>query len=218
MRPQAPVAGPLLRVVQRARQSAAATARMARRPRCHKREVIEMTQIKLLVIMPMPDYEQADEASRDTTFTEQVNAILRFDDGWRLTMNGAEYPSAKAEGTKMAGDADEPPVKQAIESLIHAAAEPEPEAGATDSDAEDRDAEGIKAHTQAEVLQFEVPEGSSTVQVRVEPEVVVEGGEQRIRVKVKDPSWVEDTGSAKDKDTSPAKDKDTSPAKDKDTS
>jgi hypothetical protein len=132
--------------------------------------------------MPMPDDEQADEASRDTTFTEQVNAILRFDDGWRLTMNGAEYPSAKAEGAEMAGDA------------------------------EDRDAEGIKAHTQAEVLQFEVPEGSSTVRVRVEPEVVVEGGEQHIRVKVKDPSWVEDTGPAKDKDTSPAKDKDTSSA------
>jgi hypothetical protein len=191
---------------------------MARRPRSHEREVIEMTQIKLLVIMPMPDDEQADEASRDTTFTEQVNAILRFDDGWRLTMNGAEYPSAKAEGTKMADDAEEPPVKQAIESLVHAAAEPEPEAGAAGNDGEDGDAEGIKAHTQAEVLQFEVPEGSSTVRVRVEPEVVVEGGEQHIRVKVKDPSWVKGTGPAKGKDTSPAKDKDTSPAKDKDTS
>jgi len=205
-------------VVQPARQCAAAAARTARRPHRYEREVIEMTQIKLLVIMPMPDDEKADEASRDSTFTEQVNAILRFDDGWRLTMNGAEYPSAKAEVAEMAGHADEPPVKQAIESLVHAAAEAEREAGAAGNDGEDGDAEGIKARTQAEVLEFEVPEGSSTVRVRVEPEVVVEGGEQHIRIKVKDPSWVEDTGPTKDKDTSPAKDKDTSPAKDKDTS
>src|SRR5205809_1134049 len=107
---------------------------------------------------------------------------------------GPPLPGGATCSAECGGDcADEPPVKQAIESLIHAAAEPEPEAGATGSDAEDGDAEGIKAHTQAEVLQFEVPEGSSTVRVRVEPELVVEGGEQYIRVKVKDPSWVEDT-------------------------
>jgi hypothetical protein len=158
-----------------------------------------MTQIKLLVIMPLPEDQQADDASRDASgaspdasFTDQVNAILRFDDGWRLTMSGTEYPRGTAEGTKLAGDAGEPPVKEAIASLAEAAAEPDSEAGtAADGDAEG--IEGIKA--QAEVLQFEVPEGRTSIQVRVEPEAFVEDGEQHVRVKVSDPRWVKDTGS-----------------------
>jgi hypothetical protein len=177
----------------------AATAWAARHPRHREREVIEMTQIKLLVIMPVPGDQQAaddDDAARDATFTDQVNAILRFDGGWRLAMNRAEFPGATSEGTEMAGAADEPPVKEAIAALARAAAaKPDSEEGASD----DSDAEEIKAHTQTEVLQFAVPEGSSTVQVRVEPEVFVENGEPHIRVKVNDPAWVKDTGS---KDTS----------------
>lgn len=177
----------------------AATAWAARHPRHREREVIEMTQIKLLVIMPVPGDQQAaddDDAARDATFTDQVNAILRFDGGWRLAMNRAEFPGATSEGTEMAGAADEPPVKEAIAALARAAAaKPDSEGGASD----DSDAEEIKAHTQTEVLQFAVPEGSSTVQVRVEPEVFVENGEPHIRVKVNDPAWVKDTGS---KDTS----------------
>lgn len=177
----------------------AATAWAARHPRHREREVIEMTQIKLLVIMPVPGDQQAaddDDAARDATFTDQVNAILRFDGGWRLAMNRAEFPGATSEGTEMARAADEPPVKEAIAALARAAAaKPDSEEGASD----DSDAEEIKAHTQTEVLQFAVPEGSSTVQVRVEPEVFVENGEPHIRVKVNDPAWVKDTGS---KDTS----------------
>jgi hypothetical protein len=179
----------------------AATAWAARHPRHREREVIEMTQIKLLVIMPVPGDQQAaadadDDAARDATFTDQVNAILRFDGGWRLAMNRAEFPGATSEDTEMAGAADEPPVKEAIAALARAAAaKPDSEEGASD----DSDAEEIKAHTQTEVLQFAVPEGSSTVQVRVEPEVFVENGEPHIRVKVNDPAWVKDTGS---KDTS----------------
>lgn len=168
----------------------AATAWAARHPRHREREVIEMTQIKLLVIMPVPGDQQAaddDDAARDATFTDQVNAILRFDGGWRLAMNRAEFPGATSEGTEMAGAADEPPVKEAIAALARAAAaKPDSEEGASD----DSDAEEIKAHTQTEVLQFAVPEGSSTVQVRVEPEVFVENGEPHIRVKVNDPAWV----------------------------
>jgi hypothetical protein len=177
----------------------AATAWAARHPRHREREVIEMTQIKLLVIKPVPGDQQAaddDDAARDATFTDQVNAILRFDGGWRLAMNRAEFPGATSEGTEMAGAADEPPGKEAIAALARAAAaKPDSEEGASD----DSDAEEIKAHTQTEVLQFAVPEGSSTVQVRVEPEVFVENGEPHIRVKVNDPAWVKDTGS---KDTS----------------
>jgi hypothetical protein len=186
------------------------------------REVTEMTQIKLLVVMPVPEDQRDDDASRAASFSDEVNAILRFDGGWRLTMSGTDYPRATEEDTELAGAADDPPFKEAIESLARAAvAEPEPEASATDgtgADADaDADADRIKAHTRAKVLEIEVPEGSSTVQVRVEPEVFVEDGEPHVRVKVNDPEWVTDTGSDKDKDTGSDKDKDTGSDKDKDT-
>ena len=184
------------------------------------REVTEMTQIKLLVVMPVPEDQRDDDASRAASFSDEVNAILRFDGGWRLTMSGTDYPRATEEDTELAGAADDPPFKEAIESLARAAvAEPEPEAGATDGTGADADADAdrIKAHTRAKVLEIEVPEGSSTVQVRVEPEVFVEDGEPHVRVKVNDPEWVTDTGSDKDKDTGSDKDKDTGSDKDKDT-
>jgi hypothetical protein len=177
-----------------------------------------MTQIKLLVVMPVPEDQRDDDASRAASFSDEVNAILRFDDGWRLTMSGADYPRATEEGTELAGAADDPPFKEAIESLARAAvAEPEPEADATDGTGADADADAdrIKVHTRAKVLEIEVPEGSSTVQVRVEPEVFVEDGEPHVRVKVNDPEWVTGTSSDKDKDTS--SDKDTGSDKDKDT-
>jgi hypothetical protein len=170
------------------------------------REVTEMTQIKLLVVMPVPEDQRDDDASRAASFSDEVNAILRFDGGWRLTMSGTDYPRATEEDTELAGAADDPPFKEAIESLARAAvAEPEPKADATTG----ADADRIKAHTRAKVLEIEVPEGSSTVQVRVEPEVFVEDGEPHVRVKVNDPEWVTDTGSDKDKDTGSDKDKDT---------
>ena len=166
------------------------------------REVTEMTQIKLLVVMPVPEDQRDDDASRAASFSDEVNAILRFDGGWRLTMSGTDYPRATEEDTELAGAADDPPFKQAIESLARAAvAEPEPKADATDGTGADADADRIKAHTRAKVLEIEVPEGSNTVQVRVEPEVFVEDGEPHVRVKVNDPEWVTNTGSDKDKDT-----------------
>jgi len=154
-----------------------------------------MTQIRLLVIMPASEDQRADEgqqadnASPGEPFTEQVNAIVRFDGRWRLTMNGTEYPGATEDGVEMTGAADEPPVKEAIEALNRAAVKPDREEGT----AGDGDAEGTGAHTEALVLEFQVPEGSDTVRARVEPEVVVEDGEEHIRVQVSDPSWVEAT-------------------------
>jgi len=172
------------------------------------REVTEMTQIKLLVVMPVPEDQRDDDASRAASFSDEVNAILRFDGGWRLTMSGTDYPRATEESTELAGAADDPPFKEAIESLARAAvAEPEPKADATDGTG--ADADRIKAHTRAKVLEIEVPEGSNTVQVRVEPEVFVEDGEPHVRVKVNDPEWVTNTSSDKDKDTGSDKDKDT---------
>ena len=179
------------------------------------REVTEMTQIKLLVVMPVPEDQRDDDASRAASFSDEVNAILRFDGGWRLTMSGTDYPRATEEDTELAGAADDPPVKEAVESLARAAvAEPEPEADAGDGTGADAgtDADRLKAHTRAKVLEIEVPEGSNTVQVRLEPEVFVEDGEPHVRVKVNDPEWVTGTGSDKDKGT--GKDKDTSSDKD----
>jgi hypothetical protein len=153
--------------------------------------VIEVTQIRLLVVMPVPEDQESADASRGTTFTDQVNAILRFDGGWRLTMSGTDYPGAAAEGIDMGGAAGEPPVKEALESLARAAEpEPEPEEGEPGGTG----AAEAKVRTHAEVLEFEVPEGSDTVQVRVAPEVVAEGGEEHVRVKVDDPAWKKDTG------------------------
>ena len=60
----------------------------AHRPRRHEREVIEMTQIKLLVIMPMPDDEQPDESSRDTTSRP----------GYLLLENVAVLPAVQGRG------------------------------------------------------------------------------------------------------------------------
>ena len=180
------------------------------------REVTEMTQIKLLVVMPVPEDQRDDDASRAASFSDEVNAILRFDGGWRLTMSGTDYPRATEEDTELAGAADDPPFKEAIESLARAVvAEPEPKADAADGTGADADADAdrIKAHTRAKVLEIEVPEGSSTVEVRVEPEVFVEDGEPHVRVKVNDPEWVTDTSSDKDKDTSSDKDKDTAPTR-----
>jgi hypothetical protein len=182
------------------------------------REVTEMTQIKLLVVMPVPEDQRDDDTSRAASFSDEANAILRFDGGWRLTMSGTDYPRATEEDTELAGAADDPPVKEAVESLARAAvAEPEPEADAADGNGADADTDRLKAHTRAKVLEIEVPEGSSTVQVRVEPEVFVEDGEPHVRVKVNDPEWVTGTGSGKDKDTGSGKDKDTGSGKDKDT-
>ena len=155
-----------------------------------------MTQIRLLVVMPASENQRADEgqqadnASPDEGFTEQVNAILRFEGRWRLTMNGMEYPGAAEGDTEMTGAASEPPVTEAIEALNQAAVQPDRDEDA----AGDGDAEGTGAHTEALVLEFQVPEGSDTVRARVEPEVVVKDGEQHISVKVSDPSWVEATG------------------------
>lgn len=154
-----------------------------------------MTQIRLLVVMPAPEDQRADEgqqaenASPDEAFTEQVNAILRFDGRWQLTMNAREYPGAAEDGTEMTGAAGEPPVTEAIEALHRAAVEPDREEGT----AGDGDAGGIGAHTEAAVFEFKVPEGSDTVRARVEPQLVVVDGEQHISVKVSDPSWVEAT-------------------------
>ena len=89
----------------------------------------------------------------------------------------------------MTGAAGEPPVTEAIEALNRAAVKPDREQGT----ARDGDAEGTGAHTEALVLEFQVPEGSDMVRARVEPEVVVKDGEQHISVKVSDPSWVEAT-------------------------
>jgi hypothetical protein len=173
------------------------------------REVTAMTQIKLLVVMPVPEDQRGDDASSAASFSDEVNAILRFDGGWRLTMSGTDYPRATEEGTELAGAADDPPVKEAVESLARAAvAEPEPEADAADdtgADA-DTDADRLKAHTRAKVLEIEVPEGSNTVQVRLEPEVFVEDGEPHVRVKVNDPGWVTDTSSPAAEGTSSKKD------------
>jgi hypothetical protein len=179
-------------------------------------EVTEMTQIKLLVVMPVPEDQRGDDASRAASFSDQVNAILRFDGGWRLTMSGTDYPRATEEGTELAGAADDPPVKEAVESLARAAvAEPEPEADTADGTSADADtdADRLKAHTRAKVLELEVPEGSNTVQIRVEPEVFVEDGEPHVRVKVNDPGWVTDTSSSAAEGTSPSR-KGTSSEKD----
>ena len=106
------------------------------------REVTEMTQIKLLVVMPVPEDQRDDDASRAASFSDEVNAILRFDGGWQLTMSGTDYPRATEEDTELAGAADNPPFKEAIESLARAAvAEPEPEADATDGTGADADAD-----------------------------------------------------------------------------
>jgi hypothetical protein len=164
-------------------------------------EVTEMTQIKLLVVMPVPEDQRGDDAPRAASFSDEVNAILRFDGGWRLTMSGTDYPRATEEGTKLGGAADDPPVKEAIESLTRAAvAEPKPETDAADSTGADADTNAgrLKAHTRAKVLEIEVPEGSNTVQIRVEPEVFVEDDEPHVRVKVNDPEWVTSTSSEKD--------------------
>ena len=196
------------------------------------REVTEMTQIKLLVVMPVPEDQRGDDTSRTASFSGEVNAILRFDGGWRLTMSGTDYPRATEEDTELAGAADDPPFKEAIESLTRAeVAEPEPEADAADGTGADADADvdRLKAHTRAKVLELKVPEGSNTVQVRLEPEVFVEDGEPHVRVKVNDPGWVTDTGSSaaegnrsetetsSEKDTGPEKEsrseKDTGPEK-----
>jgi hypothetical protein len=172
------------------------------------REVTEMTQIKLLVVMPVPEDQRGDDTSCTASFSGEVNAILRFDGGWRLTMSGTDYPRATEEGTELAGAADDPPVKEAVESLARAAiAEPEPEADAADGTGADADADvdRLKAHTRAKVLELKVPEGSNTVQVRLEPEVFVEDGEPHVRVKVNDPGWVTDTGSSAAEGTSSEK-------------
>jgi hypothetical protein len=180
----------------------------------------------------VPEDQRGDDASRTASFSGEVNAILRFDGGWRLTMSGTDYPRATEEGTELAGAADDPPVKEAVESLARAAiAEPEPEADAADGTGADADADvdRLKAHTRAKVLELKVPEGSNTVQVRLEPEVFVEDGEPHVRVKVNDPGWVTDTGSSaaegnrsetetsSEKDTGPEKEsrseKDTGPEK-----
>src|SRR6185369_9718381 len=170
------------------------------------REVTEMTLIKLLVVMPVPEDQRGDDASRAVSFSDEVNAILRFDGGWRLTMSGTDYPRATDEDTELAGAADDPPGKEAVESLARAAgAEPEPEADAADGTGADADVDRLKAHTRAKVLELKVPEGSNPVQVRLEPEVFVEDGEPHVRVKVNDPGWVTDTGSSAAEGTSSEK-------------
>ena len=175
------------------------------------REVTEMTQIKLLVVMAVPEDQRDEDAPRAASFSDEVNAILRFDGGWRLTMSGTDYPRATEEGIELAGAADDPPVKEAIEALTRAAAaESEHEAEAATGTGAKADADRLEAHTRAKMLKIEVPEGESTVQIRVEPEVFVEDGEPHVRVKVNDPEWVTDSGSAKDassaKDSGSAKD------------
>jgi hypothetical protein len=178
-----------------------------------------MTQIKLLVIMPVPDGERGDDGSSDVPFTDHVNATMAFGDGWRLHANQADYAGADADGYGLGGAADEPPVKAAIECLAKAAApkgdrqaenkgdgETEQEragdggsAGAKPGAAEEGTAKAgdgggaPRARTHGEVLEFEVPEGSTSVQARVKPEVSVEGDELHVRVRVDDPGWVKES-------------------------
>jgi hypothetical protein len=151
-----------------------------------------VTQIKLLVIMPVTDGEQDDGDSRDVPFTEHINAVLTFSDGWTLHANRADYTGAAAEGYQLGGGAEDPPVKEAIECLTRAAA---PEAGADADNGAESGTEAVNAHTHREVLEFEVPEGRTSVRARVVPEVTMEDGEIHARVKVDDPNWARDSGS-----------------------
>jgi hypothetical protein len=163
-----------------------------------RREVIAMTQIKLLVAMPVTDGERNDGEPDEVPFTGHVNAVLTFGDGWMLRANQAEHAGAAAEGYPLEGAADDPPVRQAIECLVKAAAPPaRPDAtedGEGDAEGGDGD-EAVKAHAHGEVLEFEVPEGKTSVRTRVVPEVTVEDGEVHARVKVDDPNWVREPGS-----------------------
>ena len=85
-------------------------------------------------------------------------------------------------------------VRQAIECLAKAAAPPA-RPDATEDGEPNGDAEAVKAHAHGEVLEFEVPEGKTSVRTRVVPEVTVEDGEVHARVKVDDPNWVREPGS-----------------------
>jgi hypothetical protein len=121
--------------------------------------------------------------------TDHINAVMTFSDGWVLHANHAGYPSAEAEGYQLGGAADDPPVRAAFEYLSKAAAaKSRPEADNGDKS----DTEAVKAHTHREVLEFEVPEGKTSVRARVVPEVTMEDGEVHARVKVDDPNWVRD--------------------------
>jgi len=47
-----------------------------------------MIQVKLLLTMPVTDGEQDDDEPRDVPFTDYVNAVLMFSDGWVLRALG----------------------------------------------------------------------------------------------------------------------------------
>jgi hypothetical protein len=163
-------------------------------------EVIGMTQIKLLVVMPVIDDGRDDKGPREVPFTEHVNAVLTFGDGWVLHASQPDYAQATAEGYALGGAADDPPVREAVECLTKAAArEPGPEPG----DGGESDTEAARAHAHREVLEFQVPEGSRSVRARVVPKVTVEDGEIHARVEVEDPNWIRDTEAhdTQDRDT-----------------
>lgn len=146
-----------------------------------------MTQIKLLVTMPVTNDEQRGEPG-DVVFSDHVNAVMTFSEGWVLRADRAAYPSAEAEGYQLDGAGDDPPVRAAIDHLTKAMAaqsSPEPDSG------DAGDTEAVKAHAHGQIVEFEVPEGSTTVRARVAPEVTMEDGEIHARVKVDDPHWTE---------------------------
>jgi hypothetical protein len=91
-----------------------------------------------------------------------VNAILRFDGRWQLTMNGMEYPGATEGGTEMTGAAHEPPVKEAIEALNQATVKPDREEGAdgdgdTEGDHVEAQADRLRGHRLLQVGDHKVP-------------------------------------------------------------
>jgi hypothetical protein len=135
--------------------------------------------------MPVTNDEPDGGEPGEAAFSDHVNAVMTFSDGWVLQADRAGYPGAGAEGCHLDGAGDDPPVRAAIDYLTKAmAAKPSPEA-------DNGDAEAVQAHTHGQVVEFEVPEGSTTVRARVAPEVTMKDGEIHARVKVDDPNWTE---------------------------
>lgn len=116
-----------------------------------------MTQIKLLVTMPVTNDEPDDGGPGEVAFSDQVNAVMTFSDGWVLQADRAGYPGAEAEGCHLDGAGDDPPVRAAIDYLTNArTAKPPPEADNGDSG----DTEAVKAHAHGQVVEFEAPKAA----------------------------------------------------------
>lgn len=147
-----------------------------------------MTQIKLLVTMPATDDEQDGGQPGEVAFSDHVNAVMTFSDGWILHADRTGFPGTGAEGCQLDGAGDDPPARAAIDYLTKAmTAQSSPEADNGDAG----DTEAVKAHAHGQVVEFEVPEGSTSVRARVTPEVTMEDGQIHARVKVDDPNWTE---------------------------